>query len=640
MRRGDGHRQRASKVLLGKQDLLEGTGKYTNASNVVELFLILSSLPVSTYVSCTKASRPATAPSQSRSDRHDALSPLPLVSGDECFSSHNTRWYVAAGWRSLLFGPNAPLWVSLAADLRAEVVKRAPHRTVHRLELNGRRVYVKHFRGSRWSDILRAVALGSPARREGRRLREVAHRGVPTSRLLAWGERRRFGFVTESYLVTEAIEDVSTLGEYLTTRLPALTLRQRVRAKRRLLDGLAGFLAQMHRAGIRHNDLHSGNILVSCPTAAGESVGAPAFHLIDVASVRIGGPLSWPSAAKSLAGLAAIGRHCTTRTERLRFWRDYVSRRPGLCPPTLSSVIAEVEKGSRQFLRELHRRRDRRAVHTNRDYRSIHHEGVRLHALQDLPDDALLELSRCPDAPIWRHVEQPVKLSHSTLIVKATLPTRGGPMAVAYKCYRPRNGWKSLCRLFGRDRARRSWRLGQALFEREIPTARPLVMISPRRPWFGRRTYLATEWLEGAENLHLYGWRVAARDPQERSRRASQCARSLGRLLGRMHAWGISHGDLKATNLLVAERGDQLDTYVIDVDDVRLTRRLLPRSAAADLSRLAVGLAAHPWVTRTTCCRFLREYARNSPRRDRLEATLGRDRPFRRPDRLAQTPPG
>jgi tRNA A-37 threonylcarbamoyl transferase component Bud32 len=131
-----------------------------------------------------------------------------------------------------------------------------------------------------------------------------------------------------------------------------------------------------------------------------------------------------------------------------------------------------------------------------------------------------------------------------------------------------------------------------------------------RREWFRSESYLATQWIDGAENLHLYGWRLAGVGADERIRRARACAESLGKLVGRMHAGGISHGDLKASNVLVVERAGGIETYLIDAEDVRIARRLVHRRQVRDLARLATSIAAHPWVTRSILCRFLRSYLR------------------------------
>lgn len=253
-----------------------------------------------------------------------------------------------------------------------------------------------------------------------------------------------------------------------------------------------------------------------------------------------------------------------------------------------------------------------------RDYTTLRVAGAAAYGVLDLPEVELSTLLTDPERLLWQNINRPVKIDHGSLMVEAELPLAGGSVHVAYKQYRPRNGWKAFCWLFRRSRARRAWQLGRELIARQIATARPLLMCEVRGGRFRRRSYLATEWIESAENLHLYGWALAGRPDRDRLRRAARCARSLGRLVGRMHARGVAHRDLKAANLLVAERGDSADgepmgTYLIDLDGVRIRRRVHRGRRAADLARLAAGIEAHPWLTRSVSCRFLHAYAAQFP---------------------------
>jgi tRNA A-37 threonylcarbamoyl transferase component Bud32 len=231
----------------------------------------------------------------------------------------------------------------------------------------------------------------------------------------------------------------------------------------------------------------------------------------------------------------------------------------------------------------------------------------------DLPEAELKRLLDQPEELLWRNLHRPVKIAHGSLMIEGELQLSGGVGLVAYKRYRPRDSWKSLLGLFRRSRAEAAWHLGYRLLACGIPTPRPLAMCRPRGPWFRQASYLATEWIEAAENLHLYGWRLADRPSDLRLRSAARCAESLGRLVGRMHALHVAHRDLKAANLLVAERGDQITAYLVDLDGVRFCRRLGFRRRAANLARLAAGMTAHPWVTRTTYRRFLRAYLQQHP---------------------------
>ena len=141
------------------------------------------------------------------------------------------------------------------------------------------------------------------------------------------------------------------------------------------------------------------------------------------------------------------------------------------------------------------------------------------------------------------------------------------------------------------------------MLARGIATAEPLLLCQPRSLLERGSGYLATRWIEGSTNLHLYLWDLARRAPAERRRRMRQLAVTLGRLLGRLHARGAMNRDLKALNLVVVEQPDQVAAYLVDVDAVRFCRRVSDRSRAIDLARLATrNLDMHAWATRAVAC--------------------------------------
>jgi len=218
-----------------------------------------------------------------------------------------------------------------------------------------------------------------------------------------------------------------------------------------------------------------------------------------------------------------------------------------------------------------------------------------------------------PDALWRRHHTSPIKLSHSSLIVQALLTLDGLPTRVVYKRSQPSVWWKRWAAIVRSNRAERAWRVARRLLDRGIATAEPLLLCRPRR-WSERGSgYLATRWIEGSTNLHLYLWDLAKRPHCQRRRRTRQLAASLGQLLGQMHARGVTHRDLKALNLVVVEQPESLATYLVDVDGVRFCRQISDRARALDLSRLATSLDMHPWITRADRLRFLHSYLAAAP---------------------------
>jgi tRNA A-37 threonylcarbamoyl transferase component Bud32 len=500
------------------------------------------------------------------------------------------------------------------ANGSAQLVKEGRGRAVYRVSLAEGVIYVKVQKtagpGRQVADLFR----GSAARRQWNHGLQALELGVSTATPLACGEVRRFGLVHESFFVTEAIDRAVPLSRFVLEDLEAIPELERRRQRRVLLTRLAQAVARVHEAGLRHGDFHAGNILVVAEEL--NDPNRPAIYLVDLTDAKFAEPLDWPDTRASLAVLLAEWFDRTSAGERRRFWREYLGHRPHLKPPPSHVAFDELDRHARAHSRTIDRGRDRRCLRANRDFVAKRAASRRLHAVRELPQDVREELLSEPEQILAQAVQEPVKLSHTTAMGCLAWNIEGKSVRIGFKRCRPRNAWKAICDRFRSSRAMRNWRGGHALLARRIATARPLAVVESRRSGRSgsRESYLAVQWIEGTENLHLWGWRIADRPVRERLHLARRCAKSLGALLGRMHAKQISHRDLKGSNLLVAERENELRTWLIDTDGVTIRRRLSPRRLAADLARLATSVEAHPWVTRSIRYRFLRAYARQFPR--------------------------
>ncbi|MDQ3331119.1 MAG: lipopolysaccharide kinase InaA family protein, partial [Planctomycetota bacterium] len=96
----------------------------------------------------------------------------------------------------------------------------------------------------------------------------------------------------------------------------------------------------------------------------------------------------------------------------------------------------------------------------------------------------------------------------------------------------------------------------------------------------------------------------------ERRPMTNAAAIAVGKLLGRMHAAGISHRDLKSQNVMVrrtAEGG--YVASVIDLDGVTFLSSITAARRWKDLARLAADAATWAGLSRSTRLRFLIAYA-------------------------------
>lgn len=520
-------------------------------------------------------------------------------------------WQVDPRWEHVLFDQQGLRLEEWLASGRATPVKEGAGRIVYRIDLPQAEVYLKYYRvrGLRASG---RVLLGrSPAQREHRAACRLLERQVPTTVPLAWGESRTLGLASEHFFITQGVSGAITLAEFLDGVLPQLSPRQQSRARREIVVELARFCAALHRAGIYHDDLHLGNLLVRVP--CGTEAGSVEFYLIDLPRVRIGRPLSWRRSCQNLVMLNADWGRNVSRSERWRFWRAYLAARPELGQHDPRARAAEVAARTRCYVLRLARRRDKRALVTNRDFVRHCTPAGTLWAVRDLAAEVATALLASPSKWLRNWLHQPVKLSCRSVVVQASLPLHGGACTAAFKRYRAASPGKRLLALLRESRARRAWRLGHALLARGIATPRPLAAIELRGARRRGESYLATEWMAGALNLHEYLWQLASLATSDRQRRMRALAASLGRLLARLHWWNLSHADLKGCNILVVDHQGGLSTALADVESIRFHRRLSFPRRARDLARLAASLEAHPWVTRGDRLRFLRAYLSGLP---------------------------
>lgn len=540
----------------------------------------------------------------------------------------NIAWPAAEiRWKWLRPGASAevPPPASVASWLDAgpaTAVKSGAHRVVYRVDLAHGPVYLKHYRCQRLGDVLRQVVRASASQRESRRALELTRRGIASAAPLAVGEIRRGGLVGDNFLVTLGIADSCPLDEFVRMRLADWPPQLGDRWRRRLVRSVARFCAKLHQAGAEHNDLHLGNLLVRLD-ANGLPRCTPAgdieVHLIDVPGVRFSRPLPWRRTRNNLAMLCGSATTCAGPADLARFWIDYLRARSDLAISDRSVAAGELSRSIITAMRDKQRSRDRRVWGNNRDYYRLAQPTGSACAVAELPRPALAELLAGARGFVNRWLSRPIKLGHRSIVVQGELQVGDERVDVAVKRWRE-PAWRR--RLQGRwsSRAARQWHRAHALLARDIATPRPVACLELATAAGVAESVLIARWEHEAIDLHRRAWALASLPAKTRRQAADRAAVALGQLVGRLHFWRIAHRDLKWCNLLITA-DDTPRALVTDLDGLRLPGRwrmagpLAYRTRVRNLARLAASLALHPWVSRTTCLRFLRSYLAHEPSR-------------------------
>jgi tRNA A-37 threonylcarbamoyl transferase component Bud32 len=233
--------------------------------------------------------------------------------------------------------------------------------------------------------------------------------------------------------------------------------------------------------------------------------------------------------------------------------------------------------------------------------------GLRWHLHPDADPALLRSVLQNPEA----HLTDPaLYLKHERVVTVARVPSPapGQPDLVLRRL----NYGKPLHRLrdvFRPSRVLRALRHGWRLEAAGVRTPRALAAAEVRRFRWPVTAYLVIEHVPGAVTLRDYLSR-------HRSLPREQVV-GLADLLADLHNHGLSHRDLKSTNVLF---DDRLEPWLIDLDAVESHRRLNERLAAADLGRLAWEFVAYPGFLKWNARRFLKRYCAQR----RLESALPR----------------
>lgn len=330
-------------------------------------------------------------------------------------------------------------------------------------------------------------------------------------------------------------------------------------ARLRVLRLVARQLAFQHDQGVIQPDMHLGNFMVR-----GEEV----FALDPAMMCFRRGPIGRRRSIRQVAQLTGmLPEDAGAAIESV--FREYADSRSWTVSPQ------DVEQ-----LRAQHRRRRSRAIErglrkflrTNRRHQAIRRGPWQGMADRKLSEAAALdEMTAGLDEAMARG--QILKDGKTCFVARLML----GGLDVVVKRYNHKGLLHSLRHTLKGSRARQSWLHANRLFLLGIPTPRPLAYIDECKGPLLHHSYFVAEFVGGRG---LYGILRDQNVPEDRKRRLiDEVARTLDRMAGH----GISHGDLKHTNILCT--GDTIALTDLDSMHVHEIAWLLRRRHKRDLAR-------------------------------------------------------
>lgn len=504
----------------------------------------------------------------------------------ECGQS---QWWVAPHWRQQLLNLDGLRLQQWTDEGKVEIIKQSLHRTVYRIGLEGQPVYVKHYPVNDYRARVRQWLRKAKAWIEWRRTVLLQERSVPTITPVAVGQHPSLG----SYLVTEEIPDAQPLTDYIEQHWDEWKRSRQSESCQCLIEELAALLAQMLKSGIVHDDLHAGNVLVHT-----DALGQRHWYLIDPYNVQRKPRSTHKSLRHTLALITQNYWFRLSVQDRLRGWLSFRQ--------SMGLELSRYEE--RRFLEQLHHdvqsriysvwnKRARRNTKANRDFYELRVRRCRGWSSRDIPADWLARFLFEPEQAV-KQSRRVIKTSRHGLTAIIDGPTE----AVLLKRFQPRHIWDRLFGSWRRSPAMHCYRMAYRLHTAFLPTAKPLAVIEKHRHGQLLSSFVLTEYLQDTVPLGDHWLQITSQLQQQTLLR-------LAELIQRLHAFHLSHRDLKVANILAGQ--DCYETgnlYLIDLRGVNHYYWLTVSRRQKDLARLALSAITSLKASRTDLLRFLRRY--------------------------------
>jgi tRNA A-37 threonylcarbamoyl transferase component Bud32 len=471
--------------------------------------------------------------------------------------------------------------VRVIQELHGKVIKESRLRWAAIFCLaDQKRIFLKRDRTKGWFESLKYLILPSKARKEWFIAHQLHRRNLAVPRPLGWMEKIHQGMVQESYYLSEAvgsgisfIEDCSKPGD------PPL------------VGELASTVKKIHKAGLFHGDLHAGNFLWD----------GSSFFLADLHSAKITRGLSLSQRLWNLAHLFHSLRSAWGEKEHSKFIEVYFEGE-SFDPRKKERVLQKIHSWMNRLQRRQWRSRTKRCLKESSEFSVYREAGICYHHRRDYP---LAVIKKRVEEHHRMVLEKSSGLVKSSPEVTVSILENGGGK-VSVKNHRPCAFWDSFREHFRRSRGMKAWIAGNGLKVRGVPSLRPLALMEIR-DWSGlRESSFLMEVSQAHQELDRYILQSLGDFKEKRV-----FIKAFSKWLSQYHKKNLYHRDMKTCNILVSKGRDTWGFHLLDLEDVRLDKKVSGRELFKTF--LQLNTSTPKTVATTDRFRFFGEYLRLNP---------------------------
>jgi serine/threonine protein kinase len=529
-------------------------------------------------------------------------------------------------------------WANPASIPGAQLIKENGQRQVWRVDLAGNSFYAKLYfkNGKQWR--LKRCLRGPDCLKEWRVARYALDRGINCVVPVAYALAADPGCPVDSLLITEGKPLAPPLTDYWRQLCDLPDGANRAARISLLEDALAELLARAHQAGLAHSDLHPGNLLVETHADL-----RPKVCLVDLHSVRVGTPVSDREAIYNLAQLNQWFRQNATLTQRMRLLKQYMVYRKTFADrqrgrwshKPFKKWAHALDRAAQSHADKLLASRDRRIWRDCKYFAKIllpnywlahvflqtkHPVPYSIATSLEFTPGQWRESLRAPELMLEEFVKsaRPIKNSRSTLVCRGTLQLGSNQIPVVAKRYFRKKPFAALWDCLRKSRALRAWKTSFAMLHRALPVAQPLAVLERRIGPYLTDSIFITEEVRPSINLRFFITSILPVIPNGKRQICKMILiDQIAGLLRKMHQNGFAHRDMKATNILIfnmpsvycdALDPQSLKVVLVDLDGIKIKRKLSCREELRALIRLSLSADLSPNITTGDRARFLKSY--------------------------------
>jgi tRNA A-37 threonylcarbamoyl transferase component Bud32 len=456
-------------------------------------------------------------------------------------------------------------------------------------------LFLKHYKIRGFRERWKYLILPSKARREWQMAQQALAQGIPTPVPLAMAERRNRRFLQDALLIIQAVFPSCPLIELI----PA-------GGDEKLFFQTARLLRVAHEAGLFHQDLHAGNILVGMTEKK--------LYLIDLHRSRFLRSISRRRRLWNLAQFFYSLQAWLTSEAKKAFLQQY-NEAGDIFQGGLEKDLREIARQeARLHLRHM-RSRTKRCLKESGGFSVAKEHGWQIWSRRGWKPQGLLKIVTRHRAIVARSKEGLIKVDRRTAITLFNYKeTR-----LCVKEYRYQGPWQPWKERFRRSKGRKGWLMGNGLVVRGIGGVIPQALLEKRRRGLLQGAFLIMETPAGYVELDRY--LVEAFEAQKDDTRRKAFLDAFAGFMAHLYLHHIIHRDLKTCNIMVQEGEDTWHFGLVDMDDVRMDKKI-------GLGRLLKGLvqlhtSTPLFMEMSDRMRFLTRYLRLIGRDDIREITGG-----------------